>query len=58
MFVCRLHIVSIIHVCVMLLWVPVNMTITRVDDPKNGRTLLGTLDYAWLFSYAIAMFIR
>ncbi|XP_065902896.1 glucose-6-phosphate exchanger SLC37A2-like [Dysidea avara] len=25
-------------------------------DSSNGKTLLGTLDYAWLFSYAVAMF--
>ncbi|XP_065904156.1 glucose-6-phosphate exchanger SLC37A2-like isoform X2 [Dysidea avara] len=25
-------------------------------DSSDGKTLLGTLDYAWLFSYAIAMF--
>ena len=27
-------------------------------DSSNGKTLLGTLDYAWLFSYALAMFFR
>ena len=28
------------------------------DNPDDGKTLLGTLDYAWLFSYAVAMFFR
>jgi len=27
-------------------------------DNDDGKTLLGTLDYAWLFSYAVAMFFR
>ena len=24
----------------------------------HGKTLLGTIDYSWLFAYAICMFIR
>ena len=42
--------------CVLIVYVMVSLL--PVDDPDNGRTLLGTLDYAWLFSYAIAMFFR
>ena len=30
----------------------------HADNPDDGKTLLGTLDYAWLFSYAVAMFFR
>jgi len=29
-----------------------------ITDGSNGKALLGTLDYAWLFSYALAMFFR
>ena len=31
---------------------------TYTDNPKHGKTLLGVLDYVWLFPYAIAMFVR
>jgi len=31
---------------------------TCTDEPEHGKTLLGVLDYAWLFPYAIAMFFR
>ena len=30
----------------------------HTDNPDDGKTLLGTLDYAFLFSYAVAMFFR
>ena len=27
-------------------------------DGDHGKTLLGTIDYTWLFAYAICMFFR
>lgn len=28
------------------------------SDGDNGKTLLGIVDYSWLFSYAVAMYFR
>ena len=49
---CSLLCTAYLHICYT------HLHVLCVDDPSNGRTLLGTLDYAWLFSYAVAMFFR
>ena len=35
-----------------------NIIVVCITDGRNGKALLVTLDYAWLFSYALAMFFR
>ena len=40
-----------------MMWLA-NDTICFTDEPEHGKTLLGALDYAWLFPYAITMFFR
>ena len=29
-----------------------------VDDEEAGHTLLGSVDYSWLFAYALALYLR